>query len=543
MTTTQLLAFFVASLLSLSLMSKAQNPQIVTSSEGAVLVEKVGSSLFYVRILDSSGQNVQELWRLDAPYTTPTRITSLGVLFSPVGSVTLPYSVGAKFYFVTTDAAAQRLWVCDGTSSGTVCLDSAFKIYAMCGFNDKLYYSVYDFSQSPGLYVTDGSIAGCHLVSAQTTLADQYRQGEMGVFNYATFNDRLFFSVLKGDPKLSTTWYAEIWAYNDKTNTLKRLDSNSSIAGYTKAFYDKYTSRFFREYQGKLYYVMVDKAAQTTLLKRTDGTSVETVNSVLGYQPMAVVNDRLILLGQTTKNGLELYATDASGNGTTLLKDVNSTPSFLSSNPGHFCTTCNHLFFIAEDNGNGNGTERIWQTDGTPTGTMVFTPERGSYYYLSKLSNGSVYYLVDPGVGNEDTLSFYRIDSTSCSQALVTTWSKLDYGAFVDAIQVNPLFAILGGGAKGPTALYNLVSNVTNSVDERKSDETIPLCYPNPVNDHMNLRADVDEVSVYSLCGEKILSSCPTERRINVQSIPAGSYHAISRVGLSYHIQTLVIIH
>src|SRR5262249_36547224 len=70
-------------------------------------------------------------------------------------------------------------------------------------------------------------------------------------------------------------------------------------------------------------------------------------------------------------HGVELWKSDGSPAGTTLVKDIN--PGGGHSFPGDFTVAGGTLFFTAidgPDNGTTNGRE-LWKTDGTPGGTQL----------------------------------------------------------------------------------------------------------------------------------------------------------------------------
>jgi ELWxxDGT repeat protein len=71
--------------------------------------------------------------------------------------------------------------------------------------------------------------------------------------------------------------------------------------------------------------------------------------------------------GVTAANGIELWATDGTAAGTTLIKEIN--PGAANSTPAHFIVFNNTLFFTANDG--TNGTE-LWSSDGTTAGTNLF---------------------------------------------------------------------------------------------------------------------------------------------------------------------------
>src|SRR6266487_4579392 len=67
-------------------------------------------------------------------------------------------------------------------------------------------------------------------------------------------------------------------------------------------------------------------------------------------------------------SGTELWKSDGTPGGTVQVKDINSTSSGASSSPRGFTVFNNALYFSADDGGNGR---ELWKTDGTPGGTRL----------------------------------------------------------------------------------------------------------------------------------------------------------------------------
>lgn len=65
-------------------------------------------------------------------------------------------------------------------------------------------------------------------------------------------------------------------------------------------------------------------------------------------------------------NGVELWKTDGTDAGTTMVKDIN--PGAFGSNPVHFLAVGNTLYFQASVEGIGF---ELWKTDGTAAGTVI----------------------------------------------------------------------------------------------------------------------------------------------------------------------------
>jgi ELWxxDGT repeat protein len=118
-------------------------------------------------------------------------------------------------------------------------------------------------------------------------------------------------------------------------------------------------------------------------------------NSALGnYQPGPVVayNGLGYFAATSVVNGRELWRTDGTPAGTSLVRDIN--PGTGSSSPTNFVVSNGLLFFTADDGTHG---VEVWKTDGTATGTRMvadLTPgaTQSDPGYLAATPNGLVFY-------------------------------------------------------------------------------------------------------------------------------------------------------
>ena len=172
---------------------------------------------------------------------------------------------------------------------------------------------------------------------------------------------------------------------------------------------------------------------------------------------MLNLNNKLVFLANDGISGVELWISDGSTAGTTLLKDINPGPA-----GGGITGSINHLgnelWFTANDG--VHGTE-IWKTDGTTAGTVMVAdirPGSASVFVSQFVYHGNnVYFSVDDGTHG------YEL------------W-KYDYGTSVASIvkDLNP-----GIANSGPTALtvfnnqiYFIGFNSTYGTEIFKSDGT-----------------------------------------------------------------------
>lgn len=166
-------------------------------------------------------------------------------------------------------------------------------------------------------------------------------------------------------------------------------------------------------------FVMADKAGG---LWATDGTAANTkkfttkvvVNSDSGSA--AVIGNKLYFSGKTAAGGTELWVTDGTDAGTTLVKDIKTGTG--NSYPQNFSVIGNTIYFSADDG--THGTE-LWKTNGTTAGTTLLKDVRtgaaGGLDSTEFFINGNLFFfLADDG---SHGLEIWRSDGTDAGTKLL----------------------------------------------------------------------------------------------------------------------------
>ncbi len=112
--------------------------------------------------------------------------------------------------------------------------------------------------------------------------------------------------------------------------------------------------------------------------------------------------------GATGTTGRELWRTDGTAAGTTLVSDIN--PGGADSSPSFFTAAGTNLFFVADDGVDG---AELWKSDGTLAGTALvadLTPGSGGTQFqrIQPVGN-SVYFEVGNGTVSDQ---LYKSDGT-----------------------------------------------------------------------------------------------------------------------------------
>src|SRR5688572_1270763 len=103
------------------------------------------------------------------------------------------------------------------------------------------------------------------------------------------------------------------------------------------------------------------------------------------------VKDTLYFTANST-NGTELWKTDGTKKGTTLVKDIN--PGVASSDPNHFTRAGRFAYFSAYHDKKGVG---LWRTDGTRAGTTLVKAIPEGTIQSTIAANGKVFFSVETG--------------------------------------------------------------------------------------------------------------------------------------------------
>jgi ELWxxDGT repeat protein len=181
-------------------------------------------------------------------------------------------------------------------------------------------------------------------------------------------------------------------------------------------------------------------------LYKTDGSAdgtqlVKDINpgpASSNIQGMTALNGLLLFFADDGKNGEELWRSDGTKGGTRLVKDINpGTGDSGPAVPSALNTTAvfqGKMFFAADDG--VHGTE-LWDTDGTAEGTSLVadinTGPAGSNPAALTVFNGTLYFQATAGAGGAQ---LFTSDGTAAGTGLVKTLnpggsaSPFDFTAF-----------------------------------------------------------------------------------------------------------------
>ena len=363
------------------------------------------------------GSNGRELWRFNGANDTVNLVKD--ILPGATGSgPTLPIELDGKLIFAADDGThGYELWTTDGSTAGTMLVKDirpgtgssnpgsstlSFPDRWMYPLGDKLGFFANDGTTGFEPWVSDGTPSGTYLLKDINPAGSSSTAAELS----ALIDDTWFFAGDDG------THGDELWA-TDGTAANTRLvkDINpglgSSLPWAFSRSFGQSTSRI-----GDDYVFYADDATHGRELWKSDGTAggttlvkdirpgLEGSSSSVAAGGPARNGDQLFFHPDDGVHGLEPWVTDGSTAGTTLFKD------FIPGSAGDYTNQVevgNKLFISAAG--------RIWISDGTPAGTVLDntlfpaheTIEVGSFL---PFDDGLLYTVSNPTGGMD--IRFYR---------------------------------------------------------------------------------------------------------------------------------------
>lgn len=312
------------------------------------------------------------------------------------------------FFIVETDSFGREIFVSDGTIEGTGLLidskpgpEDGFESYEDVFFHaigNQFIFPGYDDIHGREIWTSDGTVEGTRLLRDLNTQTEDVR-----LYSDPTeLGNKTFFSTDEGLWETDGTSEGTqlVWgegpayglnAVGDKllmrastpgVNSLGLVVSDGTAEG-TKPLFDSATAaplRFIIQdndpvFNGRLYFMgrepdtdyelwSSDGTSEGTSLVKDIGENNFGFNGFSGAR-FAVFNNELYFATNDGVIGFELWKTDGTEEGTVAVADINP---FGSGLPGKFAVLGDELFFIAND---GTGGDELWKTDGSQEGTEL----------------------------------------------------------------------------------------------------------------------------------------------------------------------------
>lgn len=425
------------------------NPESLTVFNGHVYFL---SSYTQIDGLGNPGSTGYGLWRSDgtAPGTTLVKdFTTLGYTggmnFKPM------QVVNGRLVFTLAFGFNEDLWSTDGTAAGTVLLTSFIAPFGASPFStllntgSQLFINLY-VDQTTGshtLWRTDGTVAGTRQLRSiqQVTPGFEAFDGTL-----VALGGLVYFSSTDGNG-------TELWR-TDGSVTGTSMVKDINLGGAPPPSSNSGNPAGLAVVNGMLMF-SADDGVNGRELWKSDGTAAGTVmvkdirpGSTFGNGSMssnnasqrtAVRDGKYYFVANDGVNGTELWSSDGTSAGTTMLTNVGSS-EFEGIIPSQLYALTNRLLFTTDASGFVGS--QLWSTDGTVAGTAFIADPDGS----SPVNNfaGSAF-----AVGNQ--LYFNANNPTLGNELWVSDGTTVGTLALRDLAtgSASGLTSILASGASG----------------------------------------------------------------------------------------------
>ncbi len=380
---------------------------------GAVLFD---DTIIFAALDPSTGS---EIWRSDGTESGTFLIKDINAGNAPGIGDLLFVKLGDEVFFVGNDPThGPELWKTDGTESGTQLVKDIYsgpqtsQINHLTLSNDNLFFEARDFDLGTRVFVSDGTQAG--------TIPVLQEFGPSGSsshdFNIMDFNGFAYFTIenlINGN---------EIWRSDGSSSgTSLFTDINlesSAISSEINAV--SFGQRLFFEARngqvGNEPFVSDGEISGTKPIADINegvSSSTDTRNPLFTR-----VGSEVFFFASTDNEGLEIHKTSLTGNGSELIKDIIPGPGSSIYESTFLASFNGDAYFVADEGINGY---EIWKSDGTESGTSLLkniSDVQDGYGPIALEFNGKLYFTARIVSGGNLNRHLYRTDGTEAGTQL-----------------------------------------------------------------------------------------------------------------------------
>lgn len=378
-------------------------------------ITPVGDAVYFVA---DDGVHGAEVWKSDGTAAGTAMVKDI----NSFGSSNPQYltNVNGTLFFQANDGInGEELWKSNGTADGTVLLKDiksgpvGSQPHGLTELNGKLMFIANGGTLQ--LWTSDGTSNGTALVrNIATVFYEKYLSKVT-----ANVNGRLFFSGFSDSDGI------ELWRSDGTKGGTVEVKDLAPGAYQGVLPYSSYPDNFYNA-NGLLYFTAVTQTSGREPY-RSDGTSggsflLKDINpgvandypNTSDVRDFTAVNGTLYFTAKNSTSGREVWMTDGTKAGTTMLKDLH--PGSEGSGPANLTNLNGTLFFTANDGVNG---VQLWKTDGSSAGTVPVANARPSGVADTGILanvNGTLFFSAADGNGIE----LWRTDGTAQGTSLVS---------------------------------------------------------------------------------------------------------------------------
>ena len=305
------------------------------------------------------------------------------------------------FFLATTPEVGLGLWQSDGTDAGTALVGAVPANFSapsqMIAGDGMVFFDASDGAHGTELWRSDGTAAG-------TTLVRDIRPGSerSNPSALADLDGTLYFAADDG------AHGAELWRSDGTADGTTLVEDIAPGSGGS-------TPTAMAALNGALLFA-ADDGAHGAEPWRSDGTAGgtalvrnlaadDTVTADSAPTDLAEVSGVLVFRADDGVHGAELWRSDGTAAGTTLVTDINPGPAGSTADifEGMFGVIDGSLYFLATDADHG---VELWKTDGSPQGTARLKdiapgPAPSYPFSLAQLDGALLFDADDGGHGPE----------------------------------------------------------------------------------------------------------------------------------------------
>lgn len=410
-------------------------------------VEVYGGKYFFVGKEAATGS---ELWVSDGTQVGTTLLKD--IYPGPANSSPTDFNiVNGKLYFTGINAASGReAWITDGTSGGTMQLTelATGPLDGVNGFEPSIVTSDGSRLVSPGnvyyggpdIFGTDATVAGTQ------TIADLF-PGSYGVDGYAANKTSAGISLGFPVPMDSVPGSTVFLSDGTPNGTFPHPGTLSS---YT----DSSTPVVLGELNGRIIFAANDGVSGYELWS-SDGTEGGT-SIIADMNPGSAwfvdplkrgvrVGDYILFVGVKADTGAELWRTDGTPSGTMLVKDIETGPDssfefWRKQELKYVIGSGSAAKLLFGANTSSTGTE-LWISDGTTVGTNLLHDIRPGSDESFNVLDGAVAFVPPPG---DTGLYFIADDGVTGSELWFSDGTPGPGGTFlVEDIHPGPMHSLI----------------------------------------------------------------------------------------------------
>lgn len=433
------------------------------TSIGTVLLKDINSSYdginstsefvtFNNKVFFTANNNLtgNELWVTDGS-TIGTQIVKDIFEGNNSSNVSKLTATSNFIMFSATDNSTSynTLWKSDGTLNGTVQVKNieVSQGVSFVLFNNFVYFQAgYTSVNGIELWRTDGTLNNTLMVSDIF-----HKLGSYGNKDFIEFNGKLIFASTDG------VHGTEPFITDGTINGTKMI--KDIHPDYYSSIYNDYEYRPSFTKAGNNVYFRGSNGLSGYELFKTDGTELGTslvkdvvpgnTSSIGEFSLFMNLNDIVFFRANDQIHGEELWRSDGTEQGTYLLKDIKPgaghgvtssnlySNNYLATNENCYAVLNGYLYFIGRDSSEYG----IWKTDGTTGGTIKVISLSSSGIYdrpeIINSANGKVFFKTNINNSSNGCNSLWSTDGTQSGTVLLGSWLMPDFGQFKKNIVFN----------------------------------------------------------------------------------------------------------